>query len=202
MHLKILHLSSGLKMSGAVEKLLFTYLWNRYHQQIPGVKLIQEGAISIPLSQPCFTAGKISGVGNCHAAWRPQKTTVCTSIVYALIDREQEDVSSKKREAASTRKETEGDVIIFFFFSGRKIKSSRTWTRSTKTVIMKIYYTKENVPGRSDRRGPRRPRLVSLDVENPRPGFPPKFIRHGFQLAVDLRKEEKHKTKQILQLEI
>jgi hypothetical protein len=26
MHLKILHFSSGLKMSGAVEKLLFTYL--------------------------------------------------------------------------------------------------------------------------------------------------------------------------------
>ncbi len=35
-------------MSGAVEKLLFTYyLWNRYHQQIPGIKLIQIGAISI-----------------------------------------------------------------------------------------------------------------------------------------------------------
>ncbi len=32
---------------------------------------------------PCFTAGKISGVGNCHAAWRHQKTIVCiTSIVY------------------------------------------------------------------------------------------------------------------------
>jgi hypothetical protein len=24
----------------------------------------------------------VSGVGNCHAAWRHQKTTVCTSIVY------------------------------------------------------------------------------------------------------------------------
>ncbi len=30
----------------------------------------------------CFTAGKIPGVGNCHAAWPHQKTTVCTSIVY------------------------------------------------------------------------------------------------------------------------
>jgi hypothetical protein len=30
---------------------------------------------------PCFTAGKISGVGNCHAAWRHKKTTVRTSIV-------------------------------------------------------------------------------------------------------------------------
>jgi hypothetical protein len=30
MHLKILHFSSGLKLSGAVEKLLFTYLWNIY----------------------------------------------------------------------------------------------------------------------------------------------------------------------------
>ncbi len=36
-------------MSGAVEKLLFTYLWNGYHQQIPGIKLIQIGAISILL---------------------------------------------------------------------------------------------------------------------------------------------------------
>jgi hypothetical protein len=26
-------------MSAAVEKLLFTYLWNRYHQQIPGKKV-------------------------------------------------------------------------------------------------------------------------------------------------------------------
>jgi hypothetical protein len=31
---------------------------------------------------PCFIAGKISGVGNCHAAWRHRKKTVCTSIVY------------------------------------------------------------------------------------------------------------------------
>ncbi len=38
-------------MSGAVEKLRFTYLWNRYHQQIPGIKLIQIGAISIILCQ-------------------------------------------------------------------------------------------------------------------------------------------------------
>jgi hypothetical protein len=34
-------------MSGAVEKLLLTYLWNRYHEQIPVIKLIQIGAISI-----------------------------------------------------------------------------------------------------------------------------------------------------------
>jgi hypothetical protein len=33
MHLEILHFSSGLEMSGAVETLLFTYLWNTYHQQ-------------------------------------------------------------------------------------------------------------------------------------------------------------------------
>jgi hypothetical protein len=51
MHLKILHFSSGLKTSGAVEKLLFTYLWNIYHQQIPGINLIQIGAISILLCQ-------------------------------------------------------------------------------------------------------------------------------------------------------
>ncbi len=51
MHLKILHFSSGLKMSGAVEKLLFTNLWNRYHQQIPGINLIQICAISILLWQ-------------------------------------------------------------------------------------------------------------------------------------------------------
>jgi hypothetical protein len=37
---------------------------------------------------PCFTAGKISGVGNCHAAWRQQKTTVCTSIVYVYAEHE------------------------------------------------------------------------------------------------------------------
>ncbi len=60
MHLKILHLSSGLKISGAVEKLRFTYLWNRYHQQIPGIKLIQIGAISILLCQhkPLFHCWK------------------------------------------------------------------------------------------------------------------------------------------------
>jgi hypothetical protein len=51
MHLKILHFSSGLKMSGDVEKLCFTYLWNRYHQQIPGIKLIHIGAISVLLCQ-------------------------------------------------------------------------------------------------------------------------------------------------------
>ncbi len=51
MHLKVLHFSSGLKMSEAEEKLLFTYLWNRYHQQIPGIKLIQTGAIPILLCQ-------------------------------------------------------------------------------------------------------------------------------------------------------
>ncbi len=49
MHLKILHFSSGLKMSGAVEKLRFTYLWNRYHPQILGVKLISDRCNSHPL---------------------------------------------------------------------------------------------------------------------------------------------------------
>jgi hypothetical protein len=34
-------------MSGAVEKLLFNNLCNRYNQQIPAIKLIQIGAISI-----------------------------------------------------------------------------------------------------------------------------------------------------------
>jgi hypothetical protein len=48
--MKILHFSSGLKMSeAAVEKLLFTFMRNRYHQQIPGIKLIQIGAISMAL---------------------------------------------------------------------------------------------------------------------------------------------------------
>ncbi len=51
MHLKILHLRSGLKMSGVVEKLLFIYSWNRYHQQIPGINLIHIGATSILLCQ-------------------------------------------------------------------------------------------------------------------------------------------------------
>jgi hypothetical protein len=45
MHLKILHLCIGLKMSRVVKKLLFTYLWNRYHQQIHYIKLIQIGTI-------------------------------------------------------------------------------------------------------------------------------------------------------------
>jgi hypothetical protein len=60
MHLKILRFSSGLKMSGAVEKLRFTYLWNRYHKQIPAVKLLQIGAISILLCQhwPLFHCWK------------------------------------------------------------------------------------------------------------------------------------------------
>ncbi len=47
-------------MSGAVEKLRFTYLWNRYHQQIPGIKMIQIGAISLLLCQhqPLFHCWK------------------------------------------------------------------------------------------------------------------------------------------------
>jgi hypothetical protein len=32
----------------------------------------------------CFTVGKIFGVGNCHAAWRHRKTTVCSYIVYEI----------------------------------------------------------------------------------------------------------------------
>jgi hypothetical protein len=49
-----------LKISMVVEKLIFTYLWNRYHQQIPGIKLIQIGAISIRLCQhePMFHCWK------------------------------------------------------------------------------------------------------------------------------------------------
>ncbi len=34
---------------------------------------------------PCSSAGKISGDGYCHAAWRHQEATVCTSIVYGNI---------------------------------------------------------------------------------------------------------------------
>ncbi len=45
-------------MSRVVEKLLFTYVWNRYHHQIPGIKLIQIGAISILLCQPLFHSWK------------------------------------------------------------------------------------------------------------------------------------------------
>jgi hypothetical protein len=48
---ELMNFSSGLKMSGAVENLPFIYLWNSYHQQIPGVQLIQRGAISILLCQ-------------------------------------------------------------------------------------------------------------------------------------------------------
>jgi hypothetical protein len=33
----------------------------------------------------CFTVGKMFDVENCHAAWRHQKTTVCTSIVYGVL---------------------------------------------------------------------------------------------------------------------
>jgi hypothetical protein len=62
---------------------------NRYHQQIPGIKLIQIGAISMALMPAwtlnCFTAGKVSGVGNCHAGWRHQNTTVCTSKVHEIF---------------------------------------------------------------------------------------------------------------------
>ncbi len=35
-------------------------------------------------TNPCFIAGKISDVGNCHAAWRHQKMTSCTSVVYGI----------------------------------------------------------------------------------------------------------------------
>jgi hypothetical protein len=44
MRIKILHFSSGLKMPGAVENLLFINFGNTYHQQIPGKKLILIGA--------------------------------------------------------------------------------------------------------------------------------------------------------------
>jgi hypothetical protein len=44
------------------------------------------GTISASIN-PCFTAGNKLGVGNCHAAWQHQKTTVCTSIVYVHLNR-------------------------------------------------------------------------------------------------------------------
>jgi hypothetical protein len=87
MHLKILHFSSGLKMSGAVEKLLFnlflkqTPLTDSWHQFDSNGRNFHP---LMPWLTPFFTAGKISVVGNCHAAWRHQKTTVCTSIVYDI----------------------------------------------------------------------------------------------------------------------
>ncbi len=52
MHLKILHFSSGLKyFRGCREAAIHLFVKNRYHQQIPGIKLIQIGAISILLCQ-------------------------------------------------------------------------------------------------------------------------------------------------------
>ncbi len=57
----------------------------------------------------CFTAGKISGVGDCHAAWRHQKTTVCTSIVYEQICK------------STGETKTDAKRMVHFLFMKRKV---------------------------------------------------------------------------------
>jgi hypothetical protein len=60
---------------------LFTSLWNIYHQWISDIEFIQTGDSSFWIN-PCFTAGKWSGVWNCHITRGHRKTTIFTSIVY------------------------------------------------------------------------------------------------------------------------
>ncbi len=72
-------------LNQVVESQLFTSLWNRYHQWLFDIELIQVSAFSASYSSinSCFTAGKRIGVWKCHATFGRWKTTIFPSIVYA-----------------------------------------------------------------------------------------------------------------------
>ncbi len=91
--MKIPLLSRGLKLSNnkprVVEFQLFTSLFNRHHQRLSDIEFIQKKAFSTSYSRinPCFTAGKRTGVVNCHATLGHRKTTIYISIVYKKLSR-------------------------------------------------------------------------------------------------------------------
>jgi hypothetical protein len=132
MRLKILHLSSGFKMSRVVENLLFTYLRNRYHQQIPGIKLIQIGAISSSL----WAHHELI---NCRAAWRHQKTsTVCTVHIYSVWcapmlgiwpepepDKALPEVSTEYMDEAAKKFSTWGYTLVSLRNSWRLVQNTK-----------------------------------------------------------------------------
>ncbi len=70
-----------------VESHLFTSFWNRYHQWLSDIELIQRSALSAsyPSVNPSFIAGKQSGVGNCHETGGHRKKAFFKSIVYDSI---------------------------------------------------------------------------------------------------------------------
>jgi hypothetical protein len=89
MHLKILRLSRGLKMQGAVEKLLFTYLWNRYVPPTDSWLYIDSDRCNLHPLMPALTLVSLPVrylvLETSMPAWRHQKMTVCTFIVYDAL---------------------------------------------------------------------------------------------------------------------
>jgi hypothetical protein len=87
MHLKIPLFSQGLKISNYEESQLFTSFWSRYHQWLPDIEanLINPFSNSYSTINSCFTAGKRTGIWNCHATCTHWKTTISTYVVYASI---------------------------------------------------------------------------------------------------------------------
>ncbi len=70
-------------LNQVVESQLFTYLWNRYHQWLSDIELIQLRVFfsaSYSRINTRFTAGKRIGVWNCHATRGHRETTNFTSI--------------------------------------------------------------------------------------------------------------------------
>jgi hypothetical protein len=67
-----------------VESQLFTALWNRYHQWLPDIELIQIRLFPASYAKinPRFTAGMRSGVVTCQSTRGHRKTTTVASIVY------------------------------------------------------------------------------------------------------------------------
>ncbi len=74
-------------LNQVVESQLFTFLWNRYHQWLSDIELIQISAFSASYSRisPRFTAGEQTGVWDCHETRGHQITTVFRFIVYGAI---------------------------------------------------------------------------------------------------------------------
>ncbi len=78
---------------------------------------------------PSFTAGKISGFGNCHAAWRHHKTTFCTSLVWFYVY----DLTAIWLLLYTTGTSKQIFIFCAFFFqvcAGREKECSRCWTTS------------------------------------------------------------------------
>jgi hypothetical protein len=73
--------------------------WNRSDPLLTAPILDPPHLCSYASVNPCFTAGNISVVWNCHAAWRHQKTTVCTSIVYVMARNRATSVRSLERHS-------------------------------------------------------------------------------------------------------